>query len=647
MNMLFASIVLTLLSVPQTTAGSTSAIIRTLCPTNCGCSMVEGSSPKLTVNCYDRADVEPGQLTKQLDSLLSSNVTHGRLAELSIVSTPLRQVPRSVCRLKALTQLQLDHNRLTRLPDNCFTNLTSLMSLSASQNDITELQNGLFDGLDRLERLQLSYNQISSIGLLVFNGSASLTSLRYVNLFDNRVQSLEPWPVYIGFNGQPGFNAVIDLRRNSISSFTNNMGWIAECGTRTVQLDIYLGYNPIRHISDFLHGWNVSLTTYLCLNPKIAQGIRQSQIHLTDVHLDCDCVDFEFFKFLSLFNHYTILDQLYCKPKSQPATLYDQKANTDPAFLEQLVCELTEQCPVGCRCVHRPANATLHVDCSNTNITDLPAQLPALPKSYTKYKLDFSNNQLLRRLEHRAYFINTSILDVSNCNIERIDFEVWIDLANMTQVFLGGNQLQSLPSLVATVRLANAHFDLSSNPWNCLCDARWMSNWLKSVRNNIIDPDSVVCSSPGRLKNRNVMGISETEFCVNPTREAVKRTLIISMSTVACVLFILVFVGVVAFRLRIKLYTRWKFHPFNRDECTGEDMDYDLFLSCSSSDNLPHGNGIREQLEQCGYRVCYPPRDFLAGGTIHENIYNAVVRSKRVVCLLTAQFLQRSDSVIL
>jgi len=168
-----------------------------------------------------------------------------------------------------------------------------------------------------------------------------------------------------------------------------------------------------------------------------------------------------------------------------------------------------------------------------------------------------------------------------------------------------------------------------------------MISWLKSVKNNIINPDSVMCSSPARLENRNIIGVSEEEFCVDPTSKAVKRTLIISMSTVAGAVFIVVSVGVIVFGLRVRLYTRWKFHPFDRDECPGEDMLYDLFLSCSSSDNLPHGNGIREQLEQRGYRVCYPPRDFLAGGTIHDNIYNAVVRSKRVVCLLTARFLQR------
>jgi len=107
------------------------------------------------------------------------------------------------------------------------------------------------------------------------------------------------------------------------------------------------------------------------------------------------------------------------------------------------------------------------------------------------------------------------------------------------------------------------------------------------------------------------------------------------------VLAVLLSVVIIVYRLRVRLYSRWKFHPFDRDECLDEALFYDVFLSCSSSDNLPHGNEIRLQLERRGYRVCYPPRDFLAGESIHDNIYSAVVRSKRTVCFLTSQFLQR------
>jgi len=309
--------------------------------------------------------------------------------------------------------------------------------------------------------------------------------------------------------------------------------------------------------------------------------------------------------------------------------------------LDQLVCELTERCPPGCRCVHRPANATLHVYCSDTNLTVLPLQLPELPKSYTKYKMDFSNNRGLRRLDHRDYFVNTSILDVSNCNLESIDIETWKDLSNIKDVFLDGNQLQSLPSSVGTVNLETASFSLSNNPWRCSCDSNWMSSWLKSVNNSLINPNAITCSSPSRFRNRNIMSISNKAFCEDPVSEAVKKWLTIVLSSVAGAIIALLSVGFIVYRLRVKLHTKWKFHPFDRDECLGEDMYYDVFLCCSSEDHDPEGLRILETVEANGYRVCYHYRDFVPGSRIMENIEASITHSKRTVCLLTGNFIRR------
>ena len=441
MKTLFARFVLFLLAYQITCQTTSTEIISRLCPTNCSC-ITRGAG--LTVNCQGGAHVDRELLSKQLDSLLSCNQTYGHLTQLSIYNSPLTHVPRSVCRLTTLTQLHLDNNRLTRLPDNCLTNLTSLTSLSANRNNIRELQDGLFDGLHRLQSLRLCCNNISSIGLRVFNGSAMLTSLTAIDLSSNRIQTLEPWPYcFYGANIYLGFN--------NICVFTNRMHLQAKCGITKVLFNLQLRHNPIRHISDILHGWNISLLTALCLkHAPVEFPYSRFHVDLYRVKLNCDCVDFNIFKVLL---HPYIKDNLlygvYC---DEPADLFGKKVTAVP--LDQFVCELTERCPSGCRCVHRPANATLHIYCSNTNLTALPLELPELPKSHTKYKLDFSNNRLLRRLEHREYFVKTSILDVSNCNIESIDFKLWSELTNITKVFLDGNQIHSLHSEVATVSLA-------------------------------------------------------------------------------------------------------------------------------------------------------------------------------------------------
>jgi len=621
----------TLLAV-LTTAGTTS-----LCPDGCECP---GRFPatSLTIDCHRNAEVKQEQLTEQIDSLLSSNLTYAYLTSLTIINTPLTNVPRSVCQLTTLTQLHLDYNQLTRLPDNCFSNLTALTSFSASFNAITELQDGLFDGLSKLFSLHITHNRILSIGLRLFNSSAMLSSLKIVDLKQNRIRTLEPWSYYVGMNGGSDARVSVDLCQNNISSFTNMMGWEARCGEMVVVLDLNLCRNPIKHVSDILRGWNMNFTTWYCLSPRImGDHILNSHILFYRINFECDCVDFDIYKivFSPLSGNTGLFSRSYC---SGPDSLFGRKILTVP--LDQFVCELTERCPPGCRCVHRPANATLHVYCSNTNLTVLPLQLPKLPKSYTKYKLDFSNNRGLHRLEHRDYFVNTSILDVSNCHLDSVDFKMWNDLAHIQKVFLDGNRLQSLPSSVAAVSLEKVRLSLGRNPWRCSCDAGWMSSWLKSVSDSLTTPTQITCATPSRLRNRGIMSVSSGAFCADPTNQAVKRALTISLSSTAAVIIVLLSVVVIVYLLRVKFYTRWKFHLFDRDECLGEDMDYDVFLCCSSEDDDPEGRRIVEAVEGRGYRVCYHYRDFRPG-LIMDNIEASVTRSKRTVCLLTKNFIRR------
>ena len=104
-------------------------------PNGCSCRPTGGyHATSLTVECQRNVSVNHEQLTEQINSLLSSTLKHGRLTSLNITNTPLTHVPRTVCRLTTLTHLYLDYNQLTRLPDNCLSNLTALTSFSASDN---------------------------------------------------------------------------------------------------------------------------------------------------------------------------------------------------------------------------------------------------------------------------------------------------------------------------------------------------------------------------------------------------------------------------------------------------------------------------------------------------------------------------------
>ena len=87
------------------------------------------------------------------------------------------------------------------------------------------------------------------------------------------------------------------------------------------------------------------------------------------------------------------------------------------------------------------------------------------------------------------------------------------------------------------------------------------------------------------------------------------------------------------------IYKYVKLHPFDRDECIGEDVDYDVFLACAGEDGAL-GYSILKLLEKSGCKVCYHKKDFIPGEHIIENIMQAVKRSKRTVCVLTGNFIK-------
>jgi Leucine-rich repeat (LRR) protein len=115
-------------------------------------------------------------------------------------------------------------------------------------------QDGLFDGLTKLTQLVLNTNQISSIGRNVFTGTANLTALMNIDLGDNKMTQLEPWPL---IHGQLVPGSHVNLWYNRISKFTNQLGWGFKCGQSSIKMSVDMRDNNIQHVTDIMNGWNV------------------------------------------------------------------------------------------------------------------------------------------------------------------------------------------------------------------------------------------------------------------------------------------------------------------------------------------------------------------------------------------------------
>ena len=340
------------------------------CPSSCLCSVDNYSS--LAVGNCSRENIDRKQLSEQIDSLLSSNLTyryltHGRLEGFGIINTPLVHVPRSVCRLTTLQELLLYNTSLSRLPDNCLSNLAALTialsritklqhrvfdglhkleRLILSSNNITELQDGIFNGLRMLEYLLLDDNRISSIGLRVFEG---LNKLHFLSLQTNHITQLHDGI----FNGL-GMLQTLDVSDNRISSIgsrlfggsamTYSLSYVNLSHNRIQTLDswpIYIGIN--RTVKIELRDNNISRFTntlrwkencgmrnvhfdlllerdpIMMTIPDLLLGwdmnisstwcttgptLTLYSLSINYVYLDCDCVDFIIFTLRLSLNRY-------------------------------------------------------------------------------------------------------------------------------------------------------------------------------------------------------------------------------------------------------------------------------------------------------------------------------------------------------
>ena len=536
--------------------------------------------------------------------------------------------------LKSLYWLDLGGNRISHIDLQVFSyrsNLRNLQIIDLRDNLLTSLQNRVFDGLNALKYLHLSGNRISDIGLLVFSNPSNLQNLLFIYLNNNSLTSFEPWPIILGKrqHGSPNSRVHINVSNNIIYKFTNKIGLQFKPNEESSYFELDISENNIQHLNDILVGWNLTH-----LSPSVFVDGTFGIVVSSSRRYNCDCRDIAFYKEINHLvsrKHPTVAG-LQC---STPSRLANESVSQ--VTLDEFVCKLEDQCPASCQCVYRPASDTLHVSCSATNLSSLPLHLPPLPKNHVRYKLDFSNNKLLRRLDHRPYFVNTSILDVSNCALDNIDLNILQELlTNIQSVYLHDNQLAHFPREITRIHVSSASLTLNNNPWECSCSNQWMIAWMKSLSAVLTNSVDIVCATPSRLRYRSILNSGENGFCVDP----VTRVLKISISSILSAMALLLLLAFAVYRLRFRLYIRWKFHPFDRDECVGEDMDYDVFLCCSSEDS-PDGLRILELMEDRGYRVCYHERDFLPGELILDNITQGVTRSKRTVCILSDNFLKR------
>ena len=270
-------------------------------------------------------------------------------------------------------------------------------------------------------------------------------------------------------------------------------------------------------------------------------------------------------------------------------------------------------------------------------LVEMPLQLPPINRDSTyRYNVTFSGNNI-ETWQYVEYFHKIKILNAGVSRVKNIGEELWSAFQYMDEVNLERNYIQHIPKMVTALNFSNGKLNIANNPMSCNCNDQWLKSWLTSVKSRLTNPNSIACDTPGWVRGKSVLSMT-TEFCSGPPYTTAD-ILEIVIPTIGGVVLLNTFLVFLFRKFRIHIYKYIKLHPFDKDECENEDMEFDVFLSCANDDR-GFGRPLLAYMEEQGYKVCYHERDFLPGTPIFENIENAITRSKRVVCLVSNHFIK-------
>ena len=593
------------------------------------CEQLEFDLHKLNVsNCLTN---ELATLENKLQQILLKNPS---IYEIVISKTAISEIPLCICQHQNLKSLHIYSSNLT-LDNNCFKNLINLGEIEIFKSPLSYLQNGVFDGLKSLQYLSIRYTSLQNIGDFVFNDPSKHPKLTAIDLSYNNLTTVDVWPwKYAVFQD----NMNINLKSNSITKATNNLKWFLNIDSITHRhiFEYDVRSNPIDYIENFVMNFFPGKYDFLIFYSKISV-----RINLDMVKIICDCLQYKTMKLIKSVLRTQAYNFLICriplKLKNMPIVQISD---------EEFQCRLpAESCPHDCVCTQVPGNYSFIIECKNSEFFSFPKFLPSVdtPTKFsvlTAYELRF-HFLSLKKIENYDYLNVTKIFDVQNNNISKISSTNWEYLENIENVYLDFNNLNHVPLFTLTKNSKLKKLSLTNNPWNCACEHKEFKEWLKNISKQLtlINPDSILCHSPTWLAGRNIFTVEDHEFCQNPFDKQKKRLLLVVLLPISCIFAFFIVSFLLLRRFKVQLNTYLAFHPFDRDECVGEHMDYDVFVSSSFCDRKLAIQLVK-LLEDKGYRVCYHEKDFIGGQSITLNICHAVWCSKRVLCIVTKDFLK-------
>ena len=602
---------------------------------------------------------------------LSSHEFRGFLHALNLDRNGLKKVgPSCFHRLEGIQTISLTGNKLLSLPENLFQGLTSLLNVFLGKNKISIIMPKLFEGLKNIKKVYLDHNNLRFIPHGLFN---SLKTLEFLRLDANKITNIEekPFPKHSSLRQ-------LYLQENNLSSIPS---WIFSLRTIEV-IDLSsngLTFEDLDKAIESYQSYNVSLARVPIIDLKLANNkittlvastaifetvnaerhiftIQEAKysyfwksfsMTLTGNPLACDCIMSAVAKEirLKLLEGNPVNIVRYRLKSWQCDWPHGLKSKSILEIEENqwMHREEPDNCPDKCFCQKRCSDGIVVVDCEEKSLRGVPSSMPQ-----GLIELNLRNNEI-KDIPAYPYFINVTVLKLSNNKVEQLQTSVVQKLKHVKIFLIDSNKLTSLPKEIETLNFTT--LALSQNPFKCDCTTKWMKYWLRKNKHRIKNIQNVFCSSEHAF-GQAMYSLSDEKFiCLAPNENSTSYlqekkvpTATMAVSILGGLLLLITIIVILLYKYhgeaKVFMFTHLNWHPFDRIDDSDPNKIYDVFISYSGEDHQWVVNTLQERLENHNppYKLCIHHRDFRIGAPIQENILTSVDQSKRMLMVLSPSF---------
>lgn len=307
----------------------------------------------------------------------------------------------------------------------------------------------------------------------------------------------------------------------------------------------------------------------------------------------------------------------------------DLEGDDVPTVCSENFCRLYKdqygtKCPYKCDCYYQRPEMGLDIMCTDPEAV---TEFDALPKPNTGGAALYMYGKNLTKLPNTNVSGYDSLRELLVANNQLNNLTISNLPKNLAYLDISNNSFQYLrPEVLNFFALRNRRINfkirLSNNPWNCDCSSPEFLEFLERYSNMVEDYNLIKCDG----KDPSL----KLEEC-----RSTSIYLILSLT------FLLLVTCISVFWFRKPIMIRLEELFVDRSE--EEHQRYDAFLTFSH-ENLNLVKEFVERLEngQKKFKLCFYQRDWRIGESIPGCILQSIEDSRRIIVLMTPEFLKSS-----